>query len=70
MNNYRVKVRYTFEGWYEITAEDERRAREIAERDCGFVIGGNIHTSNGMHVKDWEFCVHPEKKVLASQQVD
>ncbi len=68
MRNYRVK--YTFEGWYEITAENEQQARDIAQRDCGLAIGGNIHTSNESQVVDWEFGVHPETKILASQQVD
>jgi muramoyltetrapeptide carboxypeptidase LdcA involved in peptidoglycan recycling len=69
MNDYRVKVRYTFEGWFEIAAESEQRACEIAERDCGLVIGGNIHTNNESQVVDWEFETHPEKKILAAQQV-
>jgi hypothetical protein len=69
-NNYRVKVRYTFEGWYGIAAKDERQAREIAGRDCGLVIGGNIHTSNGMCVKEWEFGMHPEKRVVSSKRIE
>ncbi|MDR2911834.1 MAG: hypothetical protein LBV38_00820 [Alistipes sp.] len=70
MENYKVKVRYTFEGWFEIEAGSEQQAREIALRDCGFVIGGNIHTSNSMHVKNWEFGVHPETKILSAKQVE
>ncbi len=70
MNKYRIKVSYTFEGWFEINAVDEQQAHGIAERDCGLTIGGNIHTSNESQVVDWEFGVHPDKKILASQQVD
>jgi hypothetical protein len=69
MKNFKVKVRYTFEGWFEIEAESEQQAREIARRDCGFVIGGNIHTSNSMHVKDWEFGVHPDTKILSAKPI-
>ncbi len=70
MNKYKVKVRYTFDGWYEITADNEQRAREIAEQDCGLVIGGNIHTSNPMHVKDWDFDTHPETWIVSTRQED
>jgi len=70
MKRFRVKVSYTFEGWYEIAAESEERAGEIARKDCGLVMGGSIHTSNPMHVEDWEFGVHPETAILASQQIE
>ena len=70
MNNYRVNVRYTFDGWFNITAESEDRAREIAEQDCGLVIGGDIHTSNPMHVKGWDFAPHPETWIVSTRQED
>lgn len=68
MKDYRVKVKYTFAGWYDITAKDEQQARMIAEQDCGLVIGDDIHTSNPMHVKDWEFDTHPEKWIGSTRQ--
>lgn len=69
MKTFRVKVRYAFEGWYEIAAENREQAEKIADRDCGVVLGGSIHTSNPMHVDDWEFSLHPEKKILATQEI-
>ncbi|MDR2882907.1 MAG: hypothetical protein LBU98_03930 [Alistipes sp.] len=70
MDKFKVKVRYTFEGWYEIKAESKQQAEEIARRDCGFVIGGDIHTSNGMHVRNWEFGTHPETRILSARQIE
>ena len=69
MKDFKVKVRYVFVGWYDVSAENEQQARRIAKEDCGFVIGGDIHTSNSMHVKDWEFDVHPEKWIGSTRQV-
>ena len=70
MPTFKVKVRYTFDGWFEIAADSEHRAREIAEQDCGLVIGGDIHTSNPMHVNGWDFDVHPEKWIVSTRQED
>lgn len=70
MKKYRVKVRYVFEGCFDIRAENEDEAREIADRDCGLVMGGGIHTSNDGQVCDWDFRMHPENKVLSAKQLN
>lgn len=69
MKKFKVKVRYTFEGWYEVEAESEQQAREIAGHDCGLLIGGEIHTSNSMHVMDWEFGSHPDTQVISAKLI-
>lgn len=64
MNKYNIKVRFTFEGEVKITAPSKQIAREYVEKHFGMTIG-NLHTSlNEDEIHDWEFPVHPEKKVL------
>ncbi len=61
---FQVLTRYEFEGIYNIEADSADEARRIAERDCGLVLGGNIHTSNDEAVKHWEFNTHPETVII------
>jgi len=64
MATYKVPVSYTFKGHFVINAENKAQAEEWAEKHCGLVIGGNIHTSlSDDEVPDWDFPVHPEKKI-------
>lgn len=64
MRKHRIKVRYVFDGHYDIRAENEQDARRIAERDCGLVMGGSIHTSNDEQVVDWDFNMHPTVELM------
>ena len=43
MKKIEVKVRYLFEGTYTVAADDRNEARTMVTRDCGLVLGGNIH---------------------------
>lgn len=45
MKKIEVKVRYLFEGTYTVAADDRNEARTMVTRDCGLVLGGNIHTT-------------------------
>ena len=69
MNEYSVKVRYTFEGRYYVTAESEQQARQIVGRDCGLVMGGGIHTSNPDRIVGWQFATHPETKIRSAKRI-
>ncbi len=59
---YTIKVKYIFSGEFYITANSRAEAEEIADKDCGLVIGGDIHTTSAA-VEDWDFNVHPEKRI-------
>ena len=69
MKKYNVKVRYIFEGTYDVVADSREQAKAIAERDCGLVMGSSIHTSNDGNVVDWDFSMHPEAKILSVKPV-
>ena len=60
MKKIEVKVRYLFEGTYTVAADDRNEARTMVTRDCGLVLGGNIHTTLDDDEVDWEFDVHPD----------
>ena len=60
-----VKVRYLFEGTYTVAADDRNEARTMVTRDCGLVLGGNIHTTLDDDEVDWEFDVHPDMQILS-----
>lgn len=65
MKKIEVKVRYLFEGTYTLAAEDRNEARTMVTRDCGLVLGGNIHTTLDDDDVDWEFDVHPDIQILS-----
>jgi len=65
MKKIEVKVRYLFEGTFTVTAEDREEARTMVTRDCGLVLGGNIHTTLDDDEVDWDFGVHPDIQILS-----
>ena len=65
MKKIEVKVRYLFEGTYTVAADDRNEARTMVTRDCGLVLGGNIHTTLDDNEVDWEFDVHPDMQILS-----
>ena len=65
MKTYKVKTKFVFEGYFEIEANSKNQAREMVEKHCALVMGGNIHTTlPDETVKDWVFNTHPDKKVF------
>lgn len=65
MKKIEVKVRYLFEGTYTVAADDRNEARTMVTRDCGLVLGGNIHTTLDDDEVDWNFDVHPDMQILS-----
>ena len=65
MKKIEVNVRYLFEGTYTVAADDRNEARTMVTRDCGLVLGGNIHTTLDDDDVDWEFDVHPDMQILS-----
>ena len=65
MKKIEVKVRYLFEGTYTVAADDRNEARTMVTRDCGLVLGGNIHTTLDDDEVDWNFDVHPDIQILS-----
>jgi hypothetical protein len=65
MKKIEVKVRYLFEGTYTVAADDRNEARTMVTRDCGLVLGGNIHTTLDDDDVDWEFDVLPDMQILS-----
>ena len=65
MKKIEVPVRYLFEGTYTVAADDRNEARTMVTRDCGLVLGGNIHTTLDDDEVDWEFDVHPDMQILS-----
>lgn len=68
MNKYDVKVRYAFEGTYTVAAEDRDEAKRMVSKDCGLVLGGNIHTTLDDEEVDWNFGIHPDMQLLSVVQ--
>jgi len=63
---YKVKVRFIFEGDFNINADNKEQAVEYVGKHCGLVIGGDIHTSLPDEViPTWDFEVHPTKQIIS-----
>ena len=70
MKKIEVKVRYLFEGTYTVATDDRNEARTMVTRDCGLVLGGNIHTTLDDDDVDWEFDVHPDMQILSYTELE
>jgi hypothetical protein len=58
---YTVKTKFVFEGEFHVKAKSKAEAREFVQKQCGLVIGGDIHSTLPEDVVDWNFDVHPQK---------
>lgn len=63
--NYSVETRFEFTGTFEVKANSKQEAIEYVEKHCGLVIGGNIHSTLPDEDIDWNFPVHPGKKIVS-----
>lgn len=69
MKRYDIRVRYSFEGPYTVAAEDRDEAKKMVNDDCGLVLGGDIHTTrDDDEVLEWDFCIHPDTRILSLQE--
>jgi hypothetical protein len=64
MKTYTVKTNFCFTGKFFVKAESEKEANNMVKNDCGFVMGRGIHTGQPEDVVDWDFPIHPDKKIL------
>ena len=64
MNQYAVKTRFVFSGTFFIAARNKGEAKEHVEKHCGLVLGRSIHTTLPDEYADWDFPLHPDKKVI------
>lgn len=69
MKTYRVKTQFVFEGEFEIRAKNREQAAEYVAKHCGLVIGGDIHSSLPDNMVDWDFPVHPNKKIKSVKEL-
>lgn len=44
-------------------ADSRTEARELVMKECGLVMGGNIHTTLDDEEVDWDFDIHPETEI-------
>ena len=63
MREFKIKTRFVFEGDLFIKAENRSQAIEFAEKHVGMTLNGGIHSSLPVEDVDWEFPVHPVKKI-------
>jgi hypothetical protein len=68
MKKYEVKVQFIFNGIFRVNAENREQARGNISRQCGLVMGENIHTTLNEEDIDWDFNIHPEKKISGIKQ--
>jgi hypothetical protein len=61
MEEYTVPVSFQFDGIFKIKASSPEEAEEYAQKHCGLVIGGDIHSSLPEDEVDWDFPCHPNK---------
>lgn len=57
---YRVEIEFKVKGYFEFRAADRYQAAEYAEKHCGAIFN-NYQSS--LSDADWNFPVHPEKKI-------
>ncbi|MCK9544038.1 MAG: hypothetical protein M0R03_18620 [Novosphingobium sp.] len=56
IKEYKIRNKYVFEGAFYVNAESLEQAREIVDKNCSLLLGGNINTTQSDSVvSDWEF---------------
>ena len=60
---YRIRMRYIFEGVFEVVAESKEDARQKVLQNCGLVMGGSIHSTLPDDEINWTFDKHPNKHI-------
>ncbi len=65
MKPYTVKVKFIFEGEFIVSAASPLDAKQAVEKHCGLVIGGDIHSSLPKDEVNWNFPLHPNKKIIS-----
>lgn len=59
---YRVLTQYIFEGVFEVLADNKEDAQQKVLQDCGWVMGGSIHSTLPDEEINWACSTHPEVK--------
>ena len=59
---FKANVTFTFKGELQINAKDRQQAIEYLEKHFGTTLG-QIQTTLDDEDIDWEFPVHPDKKI-------
>ena len=62
-NVYRIRMRYIFEGVYELISESKEDARQKVLQNCGLVMGGSIHSTLPDDEINWAFDKRPNKRI-------
>ncbi len=62
---YVVPVSFIFEGEFRIRATSKEEAQNFAKTSCGAT--ANVHHNMDDSAVNWDFPVHPEKKVKAAK---
>lgn len=65
MATFFVETRFTFTGTFEVKAKSKAEAIEFIEKHCGMVMDRGIHSTLPDDKIDWEFPLHPEKKIVS-----
>lgn len=65
MKDYKVRVSFTFTGVFLVKADNRTEARKMIEQDCGMTFSGGITSTLPDDQINWDFDVHPEKKITS-----
>ena len=69
MNKYRVPVKLIFTGTYDVIAEDEETAKELALDNCGGILD---HAENNLRdeITDWDMSIHSDTERDEDEEVE
>jgi hypothetical protein len=62
MKSYKAKVRFIFEGEVYVNSDSKENVKEIVEKQFYMTTDGFGYDNED--IKDWNFNVHAEKKIL------
>jgi hypothetical protein len=60
---FKANVTFTFKGDVQVCAEDKEQAQRLLEAEFAMVNNGGVHTTIDDEEIDWDFPVHPDKKI-------
>ena len=60
---FKANVTFTFKGDVQVYAEDREQAFELLQAQFEMINNDGIHTTLDDETIDWDFPVHPDKKI-------
>lgn len=65
---FKIRTQFIFDGDFFVKAKNGKEAIEKVENHCGLTLGSDIHSA--LIDVDWDFDMHPKKRIMSAKRTD